>query len=356
MKSDFDYAQMINTLPFAFGNGNIQGDIKTSNLDFKVVEELPFQPSGKGEHLFVKVTKEGCNTEWVAKQLQRFAGLSSRDIGYAGKKDRHSISTQWFSLHLPGKELDLSTFEHPSITIIDSQRHNKKLRVGSVKRNQFEIVVRNLTGLLDQNQIENISKFGFPNYFGPQRFGREFNNLEKARALLVDVVKIKNRNLKGLVISSARSLLFNLQLAERLNQNNWIKAIAGDCMILNESQSYYQLEDVTDAEQHRLDSGDTHVSGWMPGKQLSEAKSLAMESELLALNSFDKWLEGLVRLNVDSARRAYRVFPSELKIVQKGEQAHFSFSLPKGCFATSLLREFLVFNDIAAQDKSGENH
>lgn len=344
----FDFASIHRRLPNAHYAELPRGEIRTSNSDFKVEEVLVFEPSGQGEHLFLQLEKSGCNTDWVIKRIEKIFGLSSKDVGYAGKKDRNSISSQWFSLHLPGKEVQPELIECESIKLIRATRHNKKLRVGSVKENRFEIIIRNLTSKIDQEALQRICQNGFPNYFGNQRFGRDFGNLDKAHELLVDRKKIKNRNLKGLVLSSARSLLFNLQLAKRLEANNWLVLVAGDCINLNNSQSYYHLENLSKEEQRRVDEGDTHVCGWLAGKQPSEATTEALELEMSATKEYQSWLLGLERFNLNSQRRPYRAFVKELEVIEQGNYARFSFSLGRGCFATALLKELVQCKDMSS--------
>ncbi|MBV1910219.1 MAG: tRNA pseudouridine(13) synthase TruD [Kangiellaceae bacterium] len=334
-------------LPLAHGFKRVSGDLRTNMSDFQVDEVLSFEPGGVGEHLFVKISKDGCNTDWVAKQLQKDSGLTPRDIGYAGKKDRHSVSTQWFSLHLPGREIDLSKLENDSFRIVESIRHNKKLRLGSIKENRFEITLRNLSSSIDLSNIETLLQKGFPNYFGPQRFGFQNQNLNKADDMLTTGKKVKNRNMKGLLISSARSFIFNLQLAQRIEKRNWNTVIDGDCLMLNNSQSFYHLESNSTSEQQRLEQGDTHVSGWLAGKQVSQASDESLDIEQQVTTKFADWISGLNRLNVDSSRRAYRVIPHYLLIKQSDGEVVFRFALPKGCYATSLLRELIDYNDVS---------
>ncbi len=343
-----------NGLPKAFGGELPAGNIRTENADFRVEEVLPFEPAGEGEHLFLYIEKIACNTDWVIKQLKKVFGLSSREIGYAGKKDRYSISTQWFSLHLPGKQVEAKLIESDSIKIIRCERHNKKLRVGSIKENQFKIRVRELASPINPEIVEQIKKNGFPNYFGSQRFGRKFSNLERAEELLVAGKKIKNRNLKGLVLSSARSFLFNLQLAERIKQNNWLTIVEGDCVNLNASHSYFTLKAPSEEEQQRIDAGDTHLCGWLPGKQASDAVGSALKLEQQSIRNYGDWLQGLTQFKLDSKRRAYRVFAKDFVLQQSDRQAFLSFSLPSGSFATSLLNELIDCRDSANHHRSEE--
>jgi len=349
MNSEVDFADLINRFPTFNSVPEITGDLRTYASDFQVDEVLSFKPSGEGEHLFLQVKKTDCNTEWVARQLQKKSGLTSRDIGYAGKKDRHSVSTQWFSLHLPGKQIDLSDLVDDEYEIIDTVRHNKKLRTGSLLENKFEIIIRNLSAKIDHHLVDEIIEKGVPNYFGIQRFGFEANNLIKADELLNNRIKIKNRNKRGLIISSARSLLFNLQLALRVTENSWLNPIKGDCLMLDLSQSFFVVDEPSDDDRERLKNKDLHICGWLAGKQMSEAKYMAQEKEHIVIKDYSGWLSGLEKLNLDSARRAFRCIPKNLKVEQNDAQAKLTFSLAKGCYATSLIRELVKVKDLAVR-------
>jgi len=349
MSPKVDFSELIDSFPTFHSVPEITGDLRTVSSDFCVQEILGFEPSGDGEHLFLKIKKTDCNTEWVARQLQKKSGLTSRDIGYAGKKDRHSISTQWFSLHLPGKKIEVSTLGGEEYQIIDSIRHHKKLRRGSLLENKFEILVRNVNGKMENQLIENISVKGVPNYFGKQRFGFEANNLIKVAQLLNGQIKIKNRNKRGLIISSARSWLFNLQLALRVSEDTWLKPLKGDCLMLDSSQSFFTIDEPSDEDRQRIKNKDLHICGWLAGKQSSEARFTAFEKENVATADYPSWLTGLEKLNLDSARRPFRCVPKNLTVEQTDGNVQFTFSLAKGCFATSVIREFIDVKDLAVR-------
>ncbi|MCK5897437.1 MAG: tRNA pseudouridine(13) synthase TruD, partial [Methylococcales bacterium] len=144
------------TLPrweYAYGAPSATGIIKTKVDDFVVEEQLPFKPDGVGEHAFVHIEKCGENTEYVARALARIAGVRQRDIGFAGLKDRHARTTQWFSVWLPGKQdPDWREIETNAIKILQTSRHSRKLKRGALAGNQFQITVRNFSG--DQNVCE----------------------------------------------------------------------------------------------------------------------------------------------------------------------------------------------------------
>ncbi|PHS19094.1 MAG: hypothetical protein COA86_05335 [Kangiella sp.] len=342
-----------------------KGYLRQKISDFQVLEILSFKPCGFGEHLFLQIEKQSSNTDWVIRQLIKKSGITRKDIGYAGKKDRHSISRQWFSLHLPGKSelIDTADFieqlDGEGYRVVNHIRHNKKLRIGSILKNEFKITLREVSETIDVRTIDKVRKIGFPNYFGYQRFGRDYNNLNLANELLLDGIKINNRNKRSLVLSSARSFLFNLQLAMRVNDNTWNSVVEGDCFMLNNSRSYFSTKESSNTStqeceneesqsiQNRLDSGDIHICGWLPGKQDSEVVLKSKELEGKSIDNMSRWIDSLSELGMDSSRRAYRTLASDLECEQKENVITISFSLPSGSYATSLLRELVDFKDLS---------
>ena len=357
-----DFFEKLNTLHRAYPEPDLSANLRTNPEDFRVTEKLSFVPSGSGEHLFLQIEKTSANTEWIAKRLQKIFGLSSREIGYAGKKDRHSIATQWFSLHLPGKEVELDELatkqrifnqqNEQEFKILKAVRHNKKLKTGSLKENNFEIVLRSITGKIDERRLEQISKQGVPNYFGYQRFGFSANNLVVANDYLSQKIKIKNRNKRGMVISSARSLLFNLILSKRIENGTWMQVLDGDCLMLDGSQSYFVTNKSTSEEQERVESGDVHICGLLPGRRVSDAELVVKELEDKILAEYPDWIDAFYRLNLTTGRRPYRCIPRELVVEYKDKQAVLKFNLNKGCYATSIIRELVNISDVSLQDKN----
>ncbi len=358
MHTDNYYSQSVRQLKRIFEKPKITAKIRTEPQDFRVDEQLSFQPSGSGEHLFLQIEKANANTDWVAKQLQKTFSLTSRELGYAGKKDRHSIATQWFSLHLPGKEIDLAKLNSINMVggelkVVKAIRHNKKLKTGSLVGNKFEVVLRCLSGKIDQQRIDSIKMRGVPNYFGYQRFGFNANNLNLADQYLNQKIQIKNRNKRGLIISSARSFLFNLMLSKRIDNKTWCRVVSGDCLMLDACQSYFKMDESTHGneeeqqqqQQQRIDSGDIHVSGLLPGRQPSDASFSAKEIEDQIINEFPKWMKAFLRLNLTTSRRAFRCLPRDLIVKQEADNATLKFSLSKGCYATSVIRELVDATD-----------
>ncbi|MCW8876427.1 MAG: tRNA pseudouridine(13) synthase TruD [Kangiellaceae bacterium] len=350
-----EYQTHFERLPTAHNFERINAVIREVDDDFQVREVLSFEPSGQGEHLFLHLEKRGCNTEWLARQLQKAFGIRSKDIGYAGKKDKASLSRQWFSLHLPGKNLSQQEIENQlginGVKLIEWCRHNKKLRRGAVKRNQFRIRLREVGGNISEEAISKLTEQGFPNYFGYQRFGLKASNLVKAEKLMVDNLRVKSRDKRGLYLSAARSYIFNLILAQRVSSKTWNKPVEGDCYILNGTNSVFS-ESLSSEIKARLKSGDIHIAGWLAGRQKSRTTEQALQVESQVMLNFEDWIDGLAKHRVDSAQRSFRVFPENLAMRlfdNNQDEIELSFDLPSGVFATGLLRELFYIRDRAVE-------
>ncbi len=329
--------------PFVYGGPVSIGKIKSFPDDFVVDEQLPFQPEGSGEHVFLKIEKCGENTEYVARVLARFSGVRQRDVSYAGLKDRHARTTQWFSVWLPGKDdPDWSQIETKNIKIIQTIRHARKLKRGVLSGNNFQILLREFQG--DKGKVEQqllqIKNKGFPNYFGSQRFGHKGQNINKAVALFQGE-KVK-REQRSIYLSAVRSYLFNQQLAKRIIAGTWNQAILGDVLVFNQSNSYFKTDQIDHSEIQRIEAGEIHPSGMMFGKgeRETKAEALGIEDAIIYENRF--LVEGLIKNGLSSDRRALRVFASNLSWEFKEDSSLLiGFSLPVGSYATSLLRELV---------------
>jgi len=314
--------------------------------DFVVEEQLPFILTGAGEHLWLKVCKRGLNTEQVAKQLARLAGVTRREVGYAGMKDRHAVAVQWFSLYLPGRaDPDWGTLPD-GLTIIEATRHTRKLKTGALSGNRFEIVLRDCHGDRDavlQRSTE-INARGVPNYFGEQRFGHGGANVAEARALFAGEGKRCDRKQTGIYLSAARSYLFNEVLAQRVLAGTWDEVMDGDAMILNGTRSFFVPAAVDDTIRRRLAEGDIHTSGplWGRGELPTRAATRALEQTIA--DEHPELARGLERAGLDQERRALRVIPQDLQTEWLDDTSlQLRFGLPAGTYATALLRELAVY-------------
>ncbi|GAA0695589.1 tRNA pseudouridine(13) synthase TruD [Marinobacterium maritimum] len=333
-----------------YGEPSSHAVLRTTADDFQVFERLPFEPDGEGEHLFLYIRKTGENTDWVARQLARFCQVSPRDVGYAGKKDRHAVTEQWFSVRLPiGRTLNWQQFGGDTIEVLKTARHSRKLRLGALSGNRFVIRLRDVTDPAAFAARVELARAGVPNYFGEQRFGREGGNLVKGQALLAGTLKERQRHKKGLYISALRSWLFNQVISARIGQGLWHSILPGDVLMLNGSQSCFLAGDEADLEQ-RLEQGDLHLTGpmWGRGELMTQSEARAFESAALA--PWQELCTGLEGLGLNQERRSLRLVPLGLKAEAEAEGMwRLEFELPAGAFATSVLRELCQWHNAATE-------
>lgn len=341
-----------NELPhwtYACGEPAVRGVLRSVPEDFVVDEDLGYEPDGRGDHVLLHVRKRETNTEWLARELAAFAGLRPVDVGFAGLKDRHAVTTQWFSLHLRGTEPDWGSFPCAEAQILDVRRHRRKLQRGELRGNSFRLVVRQLEGdiaALDAH-LHRVKEEGVPNYFGAQRFGINGGNLAEAEALLAGRSEVRDRHKRGLYISAARSLLFNTVLSARVAEGNWQTPLAGEVVLLGATQSLVTCDEPTPAVVERVRRGELQLTGplWGRGRPLSSGTVLALEEAALA--ECAAWRLGLEQVGLQQERRALRLQPQELEWVLDEHAATLtlSFYLPAGAYATTVLRELVTAAD-----------
>lgn len=324
--------------------------------DFRVDEVLGFEPDGEGEHLLIQVRKREANTHWVAGQLARLAGLAPKDVGYAGLKDRHADTTQWFTLPLGGRpEPDWSGLEQHQVEVTRAHRHRRKLRRGALRGNRFRILLRELEAdrPLLEARLEALRVTGMPNYFGEQRFGRDYQNLRRFDEFLANRRRRIDRQLRGLLISAGRSQLFNEVLAARIERGCWDTPLPGDFFMLDgSSRSGFPGEAGDAALKARCQSRDIHPSGPLWGRGRAPVNGEVAELEQAVLAPFAAWRDGLEHLGLMQERRALRVRLDDLEWRFPAQrELELSFFLPAGSYATALLRELLL---VSAPPVSGQ--
>lgn len=342
--------------PYAFGGPVTQGRLRSVPEDFLVEEDLGFLPEGQGEHLFVKVRKRGANTDFVARQLARLANLPPSAVSYAGLKDRHAVTTQWFSLHLPGRpEPDFEALPSDEFAILETARHSRKLRRGALRGNRFRLVVREPEGDPEaiESRLASIRERGVPNYFGEQRFGREGGNVARAVALFEGRLRERNQTRRGLYLSAARSALFNALLGLRVREGSWDQALPGECLMLDGKGSFFVASDIDETLRERLRLHDLHPSGPLWGRGEPPCRDQALEGELRALQPYELLRRGLEAERLDQERRPLRLVPRDLAWSLGGEGLTVEFFLPAGCYATTVLREVVAAVGAEPAEESG---
>lgn len=332
---------MLDDLHFAYGAPSAMGVLKANPEDFCVVEDLGFEPSGAGEHLFLLVEKTLLNTEDMVNIISESFNLPKKVISYAGLKDKYAKTTQWFSLHLPGLDNpSLDAFHGHNFKLLNAVRHHKKLKIGALKGNHFVIRLSDFRYEEPEllARIDQVRAHGVPNYFGPQRFGNQGSNVDRAKALLLEHKKIKSRHLRGIVYSAARSLLFNHILSHRVLAGNWNRPIEGDLMMLAGTHSVFAIDTVDDEIDRRIDEHDIFPAAplWGQGKELLSKEALRLQTA--ALEPWSDWCDALEAHGLQKLYRTMVLLPENLQ----WNKDIFSFSLPTGAYATTVLRELIA--------------
>lgn len=329
----------------AFGDPVVSGVIRSTPDDFVVEEILGFEPAGEGEHQFLKIEKRGENSEWIARQLARIAGVKNRDVSFSGLKDRHAKTTQWFSVYLPkSKQIDWCQIESENVRLLELTRHRKKLRRGTHKANRFCLTIRNLTGEISEIEdcLKMITKQGVPNYFGSQRFGIDGRNIQSAEAMFRGEFKVRDRSKKSFYLSAARSFLFNQLLSKRVTGDNWNKLLPGDLAQFDGAGSYFKVEVLDGSLKERLQAMDLHPTGPLWGKGKIEVGKEVEYLEQSVVEQYPLFKQGLRDAGLEMSRRALRLAVNKLEwhFPQPGVLV-LQFELVSGGFATAVLHEIL---------------
>ncbi len=343
-------------LPYAFGGPAGTGRLRIEPEDF-IVRELPIcEPDGAGEHVWLWVRKRSANTEWVARQLARFAGVTPRAVSYAGLKDRHAVTEQWFSIQLPGKaDPDWASAQIEGVEIVRAARHSRKLKRGALRGNAFELRIRALSGARSavDERLHAIATRGIPNYFGAQRFGRDGGNLAAAAAMLGGEGPRLDRHIRSLYLSVARSYLFNIVLVTRVRNGSWEHAIPGDALQLDGRRAWF-IADAEDKDiETRVRTLDIHPTGPLWGRGTLGSQAAAHSLEESCLTPCADWCAGLERAGLEQDRRALRVRVGDLAWDwQADDSLRLRFTLPAGSYATAVLRELIeTESEVAALEE-----
>ena len=364
---------------YAWGLPDARAVFKAEAEDF-YVEEIPgFDIGGGGEHLCLLIEKRGLSTPEAVKLLSRHCGVPVRDISYAGLKDRQGVTRQWVGLRV-GLKREPPAFpcDHPQLRILDQKRHARKIGRGSHRANFFRIRLRDVEGdaAALQARLERIRLEGVPNYFGPQRFGRDGGNVEQALRLFAGELRTRDRFLRGILISAARAWLFNALLSQRVHQGSWNRYLQGDCFSLDgSSRGRFTPEALDETLKARLAAFDIHPSGplWGRGEPQAQGEAAALERRLA--ERCPELCRGLEACGLSQERRALRLRVSDLKAYAwpvgagaagapraPGSRAGLAptgraesggerdlvieFSLTSGAYATSVLRELVNCQEI----------
>ncbi|MEA3354186.1 MAG: tRNA pseudouridine(13) synthase TruD [Campylobacterota bacterium] len=336
---------------------------KQSKDDFVVTEIPLYEFSGEGEHLILKIRKKDLSTWDMVAILSDHIGAKSRDIGYAGLKDKNALTVQYISLHRKFEE-KIDAFDHPNIKILEKTYHNNKIRIGHLKGNRFFIRLKRVQPLhknILESALGQIAQNGMPNYFGFQRFGIDGDNYKKGEEIIAGSRKERNRKLKQMYINAYQSYLFNLWLSKRIEiskiidnfkadeissklnldvetiksiqkQQHPLKVLKGDVMSHYPYGKIFYCEDL-ESESEKFYKKDRVPTGLLTGKKAK-----------LAVDDALKFEEPFIKPTTeDGTRRFAWIFPDNISSEYKEEKAWFelNFELPKGSYATELIAELI---------------
>jgi tRNA pseudouridine13 synthase len=318
--------------------------LRATPEDFRVDEIPLYPPTGEGEHTFVLVEKRERTTEEVARELARAAGVRPRDVGYAGRKDRVAVATQWFSVPRFAPEAALSLVLL-GVRVLEAAAHPHKLRTGHLRGNRFRIVVRDLDAAEiagAQRRLEDLVRVGMPNRFGAQRFGREGDNAEVGRRLLAGEAPGRDRRRARFMLSALQAEVFNAVLAER--QPDLVRLERGDVAVIHGSGALFVVED-PELEAPRAAAFEISATGPIFGTRMLRPQGAVAqrEGDILAAHGVDIEHLSVPRgIRLRGTRRALRVRPAELGLEPLAGGLTLGFTLPSGSYATVLVEELLA--------------
>lgn len=334
------------TTPDLPGTG---GRIRELCEDF-VVEEVPaYEPAGHGEHLFVNLTRKGMNTRDVALRLARLFDVPRKAVGYAGLKDKYSQATQTFSVLIgkpdPMRSADMEALIGVSlpVTVNWVGLHTRKIRAGHLLGNRFTINITGVEAGVEEavqraREIANhLRESGLPNFYGPQRVEEE--NVRRGQETLKGSRRVGDRWLRRFLVTSYIDHLCNLYLKERIRRGFFHRLICGDIAKKYATGGMFVVEDV-EVDQVRYERQEISFTAPIYGPKMWDAEGPSRMLELEIMENEGVTLDELGRLGVRGSRRLGRLIPDVMvEPAKRGVQLRFS--LPKGAYATCVLREIM---------------
>ena len=327
------------SLPRAWGGAAGSAVIRSSPEDFQVREQLGFELSGEGEHVFLYLQKRGLNTMELLERVAALAGVSTGSIGISGLKDRNAVTRQWFSVGLAGRaepvwqELEAAG----DVRVLEVARHRRKLKRGVHRANHFTLVLRELQGELPdlEQRLQQLRDGGVPNYFGEQRFGLGGSTLEQAVRWMDGGGRRVSRNRHSLYLSALRADIFNQLLVERVAAGSWNRVVDGDVCILQGTRSRFRCERV-----------DADIEGRIAGLDLHPALPLWGRGDMPVPVGREAVCRFLERAGLELDWRPTRALPDDFcwRFCDDGS-LQLDFGLGAGSYATALLAELVQYKE-----------
>ncbi len=323
----------------------VGGRIKVRSDDFEVEEVPSYEPSGEGDHLYLWVEKRDLGPEFFARTIAQRLGVHAGAVGTAGLKDRHAVTRQWVSVPKEA-EPRLKNLDGDGIRVLTVSRHVNKLKPGHLRGNRFRLLVRGADATKADAfaaVAERLRSHGMPNYYGPQRFGRDGSTLDLGFRCLAGRQRRRVRPFQfKFALSAVQSLFFNDYLGRRLTDGLLRTGLPGDVMMKWPAGGIFVAEDVP-AEQERFDRRETVTAGPMFGGRMYPAQGVAAEREARVLSDNGMTTEAFAGVGklMSGTRRHNLVYLDDLTAEWEPDGLRLAFTLPSGCYATVLLREVM---------------
>ncbi len=327
----------------------IGGMIRAKPDDF-TVEEIPlFEPSGVGDHLYVNITKMGATTREVQEDIAGLFDIRYQDVGTAGLKDKDSVATQTFSVYLDEKmdtEYAAALIEdHIGFKVNWTKYHDTKIRSGHLVGNRFKILISDIR--LQKRQAkervdaitERIHMHGIPNYYGDQRLGRRGKNVIAGWQILNGEKKIGNKWLSRYLVSAYQSYICNRYLSERVKGGMFERLVYGDVVSMHNNDNKFWVSDLQ-VDQELFLHKELSFTVPMFGPEMMPAEGEAAILEERIFKESGLTMTQLRRHRVRGARRLGRLVP-DIEVVEQKRGIALSFTLGRGGFATTVLREYM---------------
>jgi tRNA pseudouridine13 synthase len=334
------------------------GALRRTPEDFRVDEVPAYLPSGLGPHLYVRIEKRGRTTRDALRTLARTLGVPERDAGYAGLKDKDAVTTQWLSFPV-ARDPDPRELESEGLSVLEVSRHANKLRAGHVRANRFQLAVRGGDLPRARGAADALAERGLANFFGPQRFGTEGRNAAVGRAILLGDGSpetrraARDRFMRRLSISAYQALLFNRWLGERMADGLFATAVQGDVLKKLDTGGLFNCADPA-VDGPRVERFEVSPAGPMFGHKLraAEDEALRREERLLAAEGIS--LSDFARGGgeAEGTRRAARL-RIEVALAPLDDGYLATFELPKGSYATVVMRELMKTESDLPEDEDG---
>ncbi len=328
----------------------IGGVIKQEPEDFCVDELLERAPSGRGEHLHLRIEKRDISAERMVRMVAGALGIAPNEIGTAGLKDARAVTRQTISVPA-ACEARVADIDGPSLSVLSAARDDSKLKTGHLLGNRFDLLVRNVVDDAVTRAgaiVTQLSLDGLPNFYGPQRFGDDgvtarigFDLLRGGR-LPADIHPARRGFMRRLGLSAAQSALFNDYLTRRMHDRLLHRAIGGEVIVDRRTDLPMWVTDVA-AAQEKIDARKSVPLGPMFGPKMRPVRGEALQREQLVLDTAELDVDAFAPFGKISrgTRRPILVFVEQLQVVSEAHGLRLRFELPAGCYATVLLDELM---------------